>query len=58
MDIIKSLRSSYHRSCYKKIPLNRLVANDEYNEVIVWMFSDSSSYYKVTIINDDDGRTA
>ena len=41
----------------KKIPLNRLAAKDEYNAVIVWMLSDSSSYLNGAIIPVDGGRT-
>ena len=42
----------------KKIPLNRLASKDEYNSVIIWMLSDSSSYLNGAVIPIDGGRTA
>jgi NAD(P)-dependent dehydrogenase (short-subunit alcohol dehydrogenase family) len=41
----------------QQTPLNRLLAKDEYNYVIAWMLSDSSSYFNGAIITVDGGRT-
>ena len=41
-----------------KIPLNRLAQKDEYNSIILWMLSDSSSYLNGAVIPIDGGRTA
>jgi NAD(P)-dependent dehydrogenase (short-subunit alcohol dehydrogenase family) len=41
----------------QKTPLNRLLAKVEYNCVIAWMLSDSSSYFNGAIITVDGGKT-